>query len=64
MANYLLRLKARELRKRGVSVKKIAQDLDISKSTASLWVRDIILSIEQLEGLRQSSLEGGGAWSS
>lgn len=58
MANYLLRLKARELRKRGVSVKKIAQDLKVSRSSASVWVRDIILSIEQLEVLRQSSLDG------
>ncbi len=58
MANYLLRLKARDLRKRGVSVKKIAKYLDISKSTVSLWVRDIILSVEQLEALRKSSLDG------
>lgn len=58
MAYSLLRLKARELRRRGVSVKKIAQDLKVSKSSASIWVRDIILSIEQLEVLRQLSLDG------
>jgi hypothetical protein len=58
MAKYQLRLKARELRERGVSVKQIAQELNIAKSTASLWVRDIILSIEQLEALRNSSLQG------
>lgn len=59
MAKSNLRLKARKLRKRGVSVKTIAQYLSVSKSTASLWVRDIILSIEQLEGLRKSMLKGG-----
>jgi hypothetical protein len=58
MVNSLLRLKARDLRRRGVSIKKIAQYLKVSRSSASVWVRDIILSIEQLEGLRQSSLEG------
>jgi len=58
MAKSLLRLEARKLRNRGISVKKIAQHLGISKSTASLWVRDIILSVEQLEELRKSKLAG------
>ncbi len=58
MAKSLLRLKARKLRKRGVSVKKIASLLGVAKSTASLWVRDIILTIEQLEDLHEISLKG------
>ncbi len=58
MAKFLLRLEARKLRKRGVSIKKIAKYLKVSKSSASRWVRDIILTIEQLESLRKSSLEG------
>ena len=58
MARYALRIQARELRKQGVSVKQIASRLGIAKSTASVWVRDIILTVEQLEILRQSSLEG------
>lgn len=58
MAKYLLRLKARELRKKGVSVKEIAKHLMVSKATASIWVRDIILTIEQLEALKKSSLLG------
>lgn len=41
-----------------MSVKQIALDLQVSKSTASTWVRDIILTIEQLEALRLSSLVG------
>jgi transcriptional regulator with XRE-family HTH domain len=58
MAKYLSRLKARELRKKGVSVKDIAEKLKVSKSTASIWSRDIILTIEQLEKLRRASLKG------
>jgi len=59
MAKSDERLKARELRRIGVSVKSIAKQLHIAKSTASLWVRDIILSVEQLEQLRQQSIKGG-----
>lgn len=58
MAKSLLKLKARELRRQGISVKYIAEELHITKSSVSLWVRDIILSIEQLEALRKSSLQG------
>ena len=36
--------KAQELRKRGFSLKEISDSLKISKSTASLWSRDIQLS--------------------
>ena len=59
MAKSLERIKARELRKQGVSVREIAKILHVSKSTASLWVRDIILSLEQLEKLRQQNIKGG-----
>lgn len=58
MAKSLLRIKARKLRKSGASVKDIARRLSVSKSTASLWVRDIILSLEQLEKLRNQSIKG------
>ncbi|EKD85617.1 MAG: hypothetical protein ACD_37C00672G0001 [uncultured bacterium] len=58
MAKSLLRLEARKLRKKGLSVKRIAQYLKIAKSSASIWTRDIILTVEQLENLRKSSLEG------
>ncbi|MEK7497971.1 MAG: hypothetical protein AAB656_03565 [Patescibacteria group bacterium] len=59
MAKSILKNKARELRERGESVKGIAKKLRISKSTVSLWVRDIILSVEQLEKLRQHRIKGG-----
>lgn len=58
MAKYELRIKARELRSKGESVKTIAMELGVSKGTVSVWVRDIILSIEQLEKLRAASLKG------
>lgn len=58
MAKSLLRLEARKLRKRGISVAKIASYLGISKNSASRWTRDIILSVEQLEKLRKSMLKG------
>ena len=59
MAKYEARIKARELRTKGESVKTIAKLVKVSRSTASLWVRDIILSIEQLEKLKKSELAGG-----
>lgn len=52
------RLKARELRKLGKSVGDIAKVLFVSKSTASLWTRDILLTVEQIKKLRQDSLNG------
>lgn len=58
MAKFELRIKAREMRSKGASVKKIAASLGVSKGTASIWVRDIILTIEQLEALKKSSLAG------
>lgn len=58
MAKSQLRLEAVALRKQGISVKEIAKKLGVSKSTASLWVRDVILSVEQLENLRKQSIKG------
>lgn len=58
MAKYDLRIKARELRRKGISIKQIAEELGIAKGSASIWVRDIILSVEKREALRESSLKG------
>jgi len=58
MAKSIQRIKAREMRSRGESVIGISRELNISKSTASLWVRDLILSVEQLERLRGNSIKG------
>ena len=59
MAKSIERIKARELRKKGISVAQIAKIVAVSKSTVSLWVRDIILSLEQLEQLRRQNIKGG-----
>ena len=55
MAKYELRLQARKLRAKGTSVREIAKQVGVSKGTASIWVRDIILSVEQLEKLNKSA---------
>ena len=43
------RIEARELRKNGNTIKKIANTLGVSKSSVSLWVRDIELTPEQIK---------------
>lgn len=58
MAKSDLKIQARNLRQTGRSVKSIALELGVSRGTVSIWVRDIVLTIEQLELLRQSSLKG------
>jgi transcriptional regulator with XRE-family HTH domain len=64
------RYRARKLRNyRGYSIKQIAVILGVSKSSVSLWVRDIALTEEQHEALRQrnpiynAQLAGRGATS-
>lgn len=58
MSKSLMRVKAINLRKRGVSIIKIARVLGISKSTVSHWVGDVVLTVEQLEKLRENSIKG------
>lgn len=58
MSKSPLHIQALELRRSGISVKEIAKRLGIAKSTTSLWVRNVILSVEQLEQLRQKSIKG------
>jgi len=45
------KLKARELRKKGFSIKEIQKELKVSRSSISLWVRDIKLTKKQLKKL-------------
>ena len=58
MAKSDLRLEAIKLRQQGESVRNIAKKLDVAKSTASLWVRHIILTLEQAQKLKSSSIHG------
>lgn len=46
-----LKLKARSLRKNGLSIGEIQKRLRVSRSSASIWVRDIRLTRKQLEKL-------------
>lgn len=51
-------LKSVELRKKGFSLTEIKQRLKISKSTASLWLRDIELPVAALERLAKRGILG------
>lgn len=59
MAKFELKPKAQELRTAGYSIKDIAFKLGISKSTASIWCADIVLSPAQLRKLHQKRIAGG-----
>ena len=52
MSKYDERIKARLMRKEGISIIVIAKELSVSKSTVSGWCRDIILTEEQIEKLK------------
>jgi len=46
-----LKMRARELRKRGLSIKEIEKKLKVSRSSVSLWVCDIKLTKKQIRRL-------------
>ncbi len=46
-----LKMKARSLRKKGLSIKDIQKKLKISRSSASIWVRDVKLTKKQFNKL-------------
>lgn len=58
MAKTQQRLAARKLRKKGYSVKTISKMLEVSRSSVSIWVRDINLTPKQLRILNQNVLIG------
>lgn len=53
MAKFQQKIEAKELRKSGLSIKKISKKLNVSVSSVSHWVREIVLTKEQLEVLRE-----------
>lgn len=55
MAKSKERLKARRLRRDGKSVKSIAREIGVSKSSVSLWCGDIQLSDSQIAELKKRS---------
>lgn len=48
----------RALRKQGLSVRKIAEQIGVSKGSVSIWVRDVNLSNDQIEELKMKSVAG------
>jgi len=53
MAKIQEKIKAQELRGKGWSINEIAQKLNISKSTVSVWCRNIALSPRQIKRLAE-----------
>jgi hypothetical protein len=52
------KLKAKDLRKQGLSYNEILNKIPVSKSTISHWCRDIVLTREQITHLYQNKLTG------
>ncbi|MBU1110357.1 hypothetical protein KKB83_01970 [Patescibacteria group bacterium] len=50
--------RARKLRNKGLSYREIQKEVPVAKSTLSLWCRDIILTLEQMERLKKKRLQG------
>lgn len=55
MAKILEREKAQEMRKSGVSISDIAKKFGVSKSTVSLWCRDIVLTETAIQKIVKDS---------
>jgi transcriptional regulator with XRE-family HTH domain len=53
----VLRERAQELRKKGLSYKEIKEKISVSKSTLSLWLRDVPLAPEQKKRLYTKQIE-------
>lgn len=51
MAKFMERVRARELRRNGKSIREIAKLVDVSKGTVSLWCSDIALTEDQIQFL-------------
>lgn len=58
MSKPFEKLQARKMRREGYSVKNISHLLQVSRSSISIWVRDIILTPAQLRQLNQNSIDG------
>lgn len=59
MAKSLERIRACELRREGRSVKEIAGLLNVSRASASIWIRDIELTEAQRNFLRERQIASG-----
>ncbi len=59
MAKSLEKAKAVQMRRRGMSVKEIAKALNIGRSTASVWLRDVVLTQAQKDRLFERMVKAG-----
>jgi hypothetical protein len=50
------KIKALQLRKEGFSINEIRKNLNVSKGTVSLWVRNVNLTAEQKQGLSEKGV--------
>jgi hypothetical protein len=62
MAMYEKRIIARKIRVKGKSIIYIAKKLGVTKSSVSLWCRDIILTSEQSMALQKQKGKSMGRW--
>jgi len=61
MAKSEERNKAIKLRQKGESIKRIAKILNVSKSSASVWCKDVLLTKRQIEILHKKMVMGSYA---
>src|SRR3989338_160186 len=62
MAKYDARIRARKMRKNGISIITISKELNVSKGSVSLWCRDILLNSQQIEKLKKQKGNMLGRW--
>ena len=61
MAKSKKQIQARSLRMRGKSIKAIAKKISVSKSSVSIWCRDIALTASQIAKLHENMVKGSYA---
>jgi hypothetical protein len=59
MSKFDIKIQALELRRKDVSIKTIAEKLGVSKGTASVWCRDIVLTQKQERRLKEGMIKAG-----
>lgn len=59
MAKFDKKIKAQKLRRNGLSIKSIASKLEVSKSSVSIWCKNIILTKKQRDVLLKNSIIAG-----
>jgi len=56
MSKYQLKIEAQKLRKEGFPINEIKDKLGLSKSTVSVWCRDIVLNEEQYKKIKKDHI--------